>query len=464
MGTKTKILFILLWSVFPATNGFTDAPASGDAPKAKLVLRNLVAKDGRIEGDISLSKSPNGKVQIQSRQSITSEVLAVRTHATPVNLWILVDASQLCQLNKIDQYLGAQLNELKATLHPKSLLSVVSFTSSTLEIAQNHRAISDVEDINLHCDPKLLSTSYEKALTRLMESRQDETMTTMVWIYTSGNVSLSDKMVEALKAKNINLHLILYNAILENDIRPLVDQTNMKLGNDRVQLSVLNPQNGFVPERWMGISVDSPRFFEGGSLPFTVTASIDGKEVASEQATVSVPVPGSLWRRYRIWILGLVSALLIGYLAYRLVRFYQAKFCKVCRRRTRHQDQTCLFCPNPGQAFLVGRFNTADRRKFNRVDVLPLVSPVIELGNHRRSKVKWLRVPGKRRLAYLTIERNSVLGKYAYRAKGNPLGNVQVNGVILANPRYLAPGDEIQIDGVSMTFVCRRSADESTSH
>ncbi len=457
MGTKTKLVVavvIAVAGILTATTGYT----TGETKEgASLVLRNLVAKDGKVTGEMSLTKAPSGKIDVKARQSVTGESLGVAAHSMPVNLWILVDASQLCQVNKIDQYLGAQLTELKRTLHPKSTLSVASFTNTSLEVPHTHQLIGDVEDIGLRCDPKLLSTSYEKALSRLMETATSDQTTTMVWIYTSGNVSLSDKMIASLQSKKINLHLILYNAILENDIRPLIVQANLKLGNDRVQLSVLNPQNGFVPERLLGISIDAPNFFNGGNLPLAVTASVDGKEVAVDQATVAMPVSGDFWPRNRIWILSVLALLVVAYLAYRVIRFYKAKFCKACGHRMRHTDEMCLFCQKSGQAFLVGRFNIADRKKFNRVDVLPLVAPVVELGSHRRSKVKWLKVPGKRRSVYLTIERDVVSGKNAYRAKGNVLGNVQVNGVPLAEPRYLAPGDEIQIDGVSMTFVCRRS-------
>ncbi len=444
MLTRTKVMVILALSLFPVQNGF--AETADTKAKGTLVLRNFAPVDERIEGDLSLMNAPSGKLDLKIVQSVTKESLGFELKSTPVNLWVLVDASQLCQVNKIDQYLGAQLGELKRTLPPKSLFSVVSFTSTTLEIPHNHRPIGDVEEVSLHCEPTLLSTSYEKALARLLESSQDAgiTMPTVVWIYTSGNVSLSEKMIASLKSKKINLHLILYNAILENDIRPLIDQANLKLGNDRVALSIFNPAFGFVPERWMRVAIDTPSFFKGGPVPLTLTASVEGNPVASVQATVNVPAPRSFWSRNRAWMIGLGLCVVLGFALYRLVRYYRPKFCKTCGKRRRHTDEVCGFCPKPGLAYLVGRFNSKDRRKFNRVDVLALLSPVVELGSHRRSRVKWLRASGERRSVYLTIERDTVAGKSAYRAKSNTAGKVQVNGLELSNPRYLAPGDEIQ--------------------
>jgi len=182
----------LLFFGFSAS-AFPEADKKTEKTNSQIVIRS----EKGTELNVSTSGLKADSVDFVVKSSLSQENLAAQSSNLAVNLWVLVDASALCQANHLDQYMAAQLIQLKKWLAPGSLLSVVSFTNSTLEVQHNHRPILEADAINLKCDAHLLSTSYEKALMRLMDGGRDSNLPTVVWVYTSGNIQLSDQVLNA---------------------------------------------------------------------------------------------------------------------------------------------------------------------------------------------------------------------------------------------------------------------------
>jgi hypothetical protein len=456
MTTKGFLLLLLTMILFPPRTAFS-LPSSAVVPETKPV--QMVVR--RINGtalDVSVSGAKADPISFWMTEGLTGRTLAAGGNDLPIDLWILVDASALCQSNHLDQYLSGLLVSLKKQVARGSLLSVASFTNSTLEVHHNHRPLADAEAVSLKCDSHLLSSSYEKALARLLDSQVTD-LPTVAWIYTSGNIQLSDAMLKRLAERNVYLNVILYNAILADELKPVVDRQNERLGGDRMQLTGFNPNAALLPERWFRVEYELPEDFAGGTLTFDLAAQMGGAEVSrqSASATKLKPRTPSFWHRYGKAIL--LGTLVLGvlYLVYRLVAYYRPRHCSQCKRRLRVGQPTCLFCEAGDVAYLVGRFNWRDRHKANREEVLPLVSPVIEMGTHRRSRLKLLRPLGKRRARYFRIRREERPNqRVAYRLE--PEGSVllTVNGSLQGTPRYLAAGDRIGTQGFVFTFVCRR--------
>jgi hypothetical protein len=384
----------------------------------------------------------------------------------PINLWMIVDSSQLCVSHHVDDALTSQWATLRKRLPAGSLVSLASFTNSTLEIQVNQQPTTEMAELGegaLRCDPRTLSASYEKALTKLLDAKnRAPNLPVVAWVYTSGNIQLSDGVLRRLSQRNISLLVILYNAILTEELRPLVDDENAKTGADRIRLISYDEVDAERwPERWYEVRFTPPSEFTGGTIPFVATAVGPAGDLGSASGSVK-GVGGGFgtiwdnWGRTAIrWVL--VACLLLGF--YQLLRYYRVRRCNQCKRRMRVGQPLCLFCETPGEAFLVGAFNARDRLKKDHLDVLPIVGSKLEIGTHRRSGLKMVRPLGARRQRFFQITRDDQGVEWPrYRLMPDGEGEVAVNGRIQSEARFLAPGDQIESQGWKFTFVSRGDA------
>src|SRR6185436_811059 len=100
----------------------------------------------------------------------------LRTKMTPaaVNLWMLVDTSRVCAVQKFDLYLTSLPPQLKKQMVNDSRLSFVSFTGSTRDILAESAPLDRAESLKVGCESKYLSGSYEESLLRLIDSSYND--------------------------------------------------------------------------------------------------------------------------------------------------------------------------------------------------------------------------------------------------------------------------------------------------
>jgi hypothetical protein len=356
---------------------------------------------------------------------------------------------------KIDKFVTGLTQNLRRDLHSASRVSLVSFTNQTSEILVSEQAPSALGTASLTCDESVLSASYEQPIRRLMETKRESKLPTEIWVFTSGNIRLSDESWQWLKQRHVNLTVILYNGILEASLKPLVDYGKRWLGNDRFHLGVLTLDKPWVPARWFAVKTESPLDLEGKEATLRLSAISGKQELGSDSITVLMPRSESYWfRRYgKVMLLGAL-VLFALWLVFRIVRFYWPRYCVNCRRRVRPEGNQCLFCPEVTDGFLVGNLPIAGR-KLKTASVSALKGKSVEIGTRRKSHLRLRRRPGERAEAFMTIVREPLgVGRWGFRADPNPHGRpVTLNGRLLESPRYLAKGDRIRIGRSEAVFV-----------
>lgn len=458
MSFKAIILAIVLFSFFPSRAGFTSEKASEKASnKAELTVTRISDGKNGWQVEAVVTRTTVSGVGFSAKDTGRNRSLGVSSSLRPINLWLLVDASASCQLQRIDGLLASLVAQIKKQLPEESLVSVVSYTGGRIEVHENHKPVRELEASSITCSGQTVSSTYEKPLNFLLEARKDKNLPVAAWVLTSGNVQLSESLAKTLKEADINVHLLLYNAIIANDLRPAIDQMNLKLGKPRIRMSVFSSEAQRLPERWYHLEVDAPDVETGKVVAVDLEAAIGGGQTAKTSLTAKVPsgfVP-TFFQKYGsiILILGLVLA--AGYLVYRIVRYYTPKHCGSCGKTLRYEDQQCFFCRKKEDGFLVGRFNQFSRRKLDKRDVVFLNGPVVEIGTHRRSRVKLARVKGERRgMQFKILKESGPQGNVSYRVEpASEQALVTLNGNPLRQPRYLAHGDTLGIKDLKFTFL-----------
>lgn len=455
MNTKQIVLWIGVLLFFPATSAF---------PAGASLRLGQVSGAGNGEAEIHLSLV--GGAEEPTGFKVTSPLfpssLAIQSRALPINLWLIVDSAQLCASHHVDETISSQWATLKKKLPAGSRVSLVSFTNSTMELEANQTPVSEMGDIAIHCDGGSLSASYERALTKMMDATLiDPDLPTVAWIYSSGNIQLSKPVVKRLASRQVTSLVILYNPILAQELGPLVDEENDWMGADRIRLVGFDSTNALLsPERWYQIKFGLPADFAGGTVPFAVSALLPSGPVnISGMANQVSPTKPNFWSSWGRQIFFWTGVILLVAAISLIIRYYRVRRCSKCRLRMRVGQKQCLFCLPQGsfEAFLVGAFNVRDRRKMDRLDVLPITGKSFEMGTHRRSRHRLLRLRGTRRQRYFQVvreDRDSELPKYRLM----PDTDVWVNGRLQKNVRFLASGDQIESGGWKFTFVTRRGA------
>lgn len=437
----------------------TIAYAAGEVakPKADLLVTKSESKIGSVALDVSLLRSPGDGVGFNAFDAAQKQALTVTSSPAPVNLRVLVDTSALCHPLKIDQQATEILALVKRTFAGESLVSVVAFNSNGIEVYENQRSLRDWKGTTITCKVAALASSYEKALLTTFQ-KPNASLPNVVWVLSSGNVGLSKASATLLKEHEASLHISLHNPILEREIRPLVDQTASVVGRDQVHFSTVSPGSAaLLPEQRFHLSLGVPATNASAQAMVQVTASRAGQPFASEN--VAVEMNSDPWRKFlaRFAFFGGIAVLmaLLGFAVVKTVRYYQARYCAQCERRLRFSHSCCLFCHAEDSAYLIGKFNWRDRRKFDRVDVVSLGSSETEIGTHRKSVVPLIAPSGKRRECLVKIVREGE-AEYLMQDMGSST-TVKINGYPLRGHRYLASGDSIQIAGRELTFLAKRS-------
>ncbi|MEZ4749443.1 MAG: hypothetical protein R3B54_02095 [Bdellovibrionota bacterium] len=448
MRTLRYSLFLLLSSVVLA------APKAADP---QLVLKEVVPDGSGFEFRAVISNPPEEsasfEVLTEEGQSLGSIGSGTKE---AVNLWVLVDSSTLCRKNNIDERVNRLTRKLKSHLDSDSLVSLVSYTNTTLEIHHNHRPVREMEDSIVSCDNTLLSTTFEKPLEHLLTARESSELPTVVWVFTSGNIDLSKEVLAQLKKRNAEVHIALYNPFVASEIRPVLSDIQASLGKENVRFSVIASDSPVLPEMRRRLSFSPPYELRGKRVRVRLQAVSGEKTVQSSPFNLSVPEGNVFLERYLRMVLWMGLALLALWLGYRLVRSYRTKVCADCGRTRRHTDPGCLFCLQDRDAFLIGSFNVRDKHKLGHSDLVRLVGDSSEIGTHRRSVVSLVKSTQKRRACYVTIIREALpKNRYAYRLVRNASDSsiqISVNSNPIRKDRYLSSGDVLQIDGVEFSF------------
>lgn len=429
------------------------AHAKEAGPTTAMRLSDGEASTGSYRWRARLSGVAPGGIDFAVVDTASGESAGATARALPVNLWILFDAAAVCGSRKADSMVAQAIEGAKRMLPQESLLSVVSFTQTTLEIHQENKSVAESGTPTLRCDPKLLSVSYDKPLQRLFERSQGSSLPLVVWVYSAGNLKASPATLQQLAARKAEVHLVLYNPFLDEEVRPVVEAARSVLG-DRLQFSIRKDASAWLPDLRYEIELSAPVSWQGRSIE----ARVEGAHGAGKSVSAIVPLSiprtagGAFWERHRKWILPLAVGLILLGSGYGLYRAYRPRRCSSCGRLVRRREPHCHFCAAPDEGYLVGPEDAAAKER--GVDVIPLTKGMTWLGSHRRSRVKFLRARGERRRVYAAVARERLPGgELRFRLVPTGAADVLVNGHRLTRDRLLGAGDEITIDRNSFTFI-----------
>lgn len=449
---KLLITFLLTWAA-------AEAGAQAES-KAAIGVVDPKVDQGVVSSHLSVRNAEEGALSFEVKELAFGKGLSFSASPSPVNLIILVDASQLCKTYQIDGYVAGLMGSLKRSLARGSRVSLATFTATTLEVMASDKAVSELENLSIRCEPGLVSTSYEKALNRVLDSAPKSDLKTAVWVLTSGNIQVGNSLVQELNKRHVSVHLLLYNAIMEKELARVVEHQNTQSGRRGFSLSVLQREEKILPERWFDLRVTVPGYLKENVLAFSVAVKKGDTLLGSENVSARVDLNGrGFWANYGtlIGLIGsllLVTAILVG-----LIRFYRPQACGQCGKWRRHGEGYCVQCAS-GEAHLVGQFNHHQKAKQGKWDVVYLAQARNEIGFKRHHAVRLNgKMPGKALAATIQVE-TAPDGKRSYLLVPSHSESIFVNGALLRRARYLGDGDEIHLFENRLTFLNGGSENE----
>jgi hypothetical protein len=425
----------------------------------RITIRQATSKERKVSVIVGVLNSQSTDLNVNVEDSEKRSMRLAETASIAQNVWILVDSSPLCRAHKVDQRVQSLVRFLKSDLPAPSVVSVVGFTNTTSEIYASQRPVADLEEIQVDCDAKGLSASFENPLLQLMKAKSDASLPVSAWVFTSGNLSLSNATLKAMRSRGITLRLILYNPILEKDLAYGLDEIREALGPEQASMTSVNASDEslvLVPERRLRVEFTAPASREiPGQMrkSFTVVVG-QKKEVLGRAPFVATIVqsPRSIFiQRCLFCGLILISLISIVFVVYRIVKYYRQPSCPKCKRLIRRRYKLCLYCAKE-QAFFVGKSNWKEKIKRGKLDVIPVNDNVTTIGSQRRCDVP---VINRQRRVFAKVVREYLgSGKVAYQLISCDAESslVRVNGYPVADYRYLGEGDEISVGGLQLIF------------
>jgi hypothetical protein len=461
---KYELIFAMMLSLLWIESAFAEPIAPEKAEKrAELVVQDISASEDDISFDLMLLQSPLASPTFTAEESESKRSLRVKATPIPVNLWVFADTARLCGMQKFDLYLATLLQQIPKAFDDKSLGTFVSYTASTRDILANHKPISELANTRVTCDAKKLSGSYEESLLRVMDTAPTSPLPTKIWVFTSGNITLSDKTLRKLRSANTDLQVFLYNPGVEAEISSMIETQKAALGSDRIRFTTLRRGDAIFPARYYEAEARFPRELRGRSLGLKLTANALGQEQGTLTFAVSSKGTRGLSFETVMWTL-LYLGVTLGIL-YSVWNYYRPRYCPDCQRRVRANQGYCLFCAKEGDGFIVAP--SVLKGPDAKPRLLILKDGVTELGTHRRSLVRLMGTAKPKRTCFLRIVRERVgAERFAYklvRTSGLEQVDIHLNGLPITRNRYLATGDVITINSTPLTFFMKRSSNHESA-
>ncbi len=422
-----------------------------------LPMDNPVVKSGKVSLSVALPQGSGEKREFFLEQEGGEKLSLGGGQTTPMNLWVLVDVSALCRAREIDTQVNQALRALKENLHPESLLSLVSYTDSSLEIHANHQAVKSTQDYSLLCQAQSRSSSHERAIRHLMKSKEATELPTVAWVISSGNAKLSPESLAEMRNRRIETQLSIYNLAVKKEVLPTLTEQKTQLGESLLTVNWVDKKLQ-APAIKYALQFYPPFAIQGKKSTLRLSASADGKQYASAPFNINLPDSKMkvFWLRYGRYLGLLILVVLLTRLVLGLKRYYSTQECERCHKLLRVSDKKCGFCREEGEAYLIGNFNHKEKEKMGKYDVMAVAKNRVELGTHSRSGVRLIRPPQMKKRQYAVLHSESLEnGKRAFRLERHrlaDLGSVRVNQQTLKESRYLNSGDKIEILGQEVGF------------
>lgn len=434
--------------------------AYGNVTRSELkVVETKVISSSNTQFNLSLGEVPSQGIQFSVKDFKDKKTMDSEFSVAPMNLIVLADSSSLCTVKQLDQYLNVLTTHLKHSLDEHSNVTLVGYASGKVQTYLSSVSARKIDKVNFNCVSSSRSVSFESILLQTL-SKQKSTLPTVVWVFSSGNIGLTSKAHKLLSQKNIELNIVLYNELVEKEIRPNFVVLKNNLKNSKLIVLKATDQVVSLPSLLYRLNVEIPKSWEGNTstIEIIAKANTETAEVLA-QVPVSIVVPRdanvSFIRKYGRTLTIIITLLLLVLLGVKVYIFYRQPKCLVCERYISFKHKTCLFCEKDGQAYLIGNFVLKQEgylNQGNQKNILPLNSSEVLIGQHRKSPVLH---KSSRKQIFVTIKKHLRLEQTCYEIIPNPEAKdaeVKLNDRALKNSRYLGNGDKIEIQGVEYHF------------
>jgi hypothetical protein len=441
MKNRTIALLIVLGILAPLRSAFAD----NAAPPALLRLHSASMEGTEVHALVSASAAP----ALPTLFSLTtqSELRSTATRA-PLDLWLLVDNSSLCSRFQVEQTVAAWLNALKQNLPGQSKISVVTYRRGALEVLSSHNSAAQFSPPLVQCQNTAVSAEPEKAIEQALEAPPVAGLTKVLWVLSSGNYAVSARTMASVKAQNIQTFFFLYNAAVAKAITPLIEAWETGVGKKAFSSFTMVEPTLIPPIQTFWVKAAVPRKEMNGPLSLVARLKSGENGITSQPLLLSTASPASLsWGEVLFWTLLTVALIYLGFRIFvRCVRYYRPRHCHQCSRRMRYIDRNCGFCRETPSALLLWK-NPRPELKGTITSYAALEEGITEIGTHRRSRIRLLRLKGFRKECAFTIRRSHA--QFVLEPKRE---KVYVNRFPVAGQRFLRSGDCISTGRFTFQF------------
>jgi hypothetical protein len=383
----------------------------------------------------------------------------VKARKRPVNLWVLMDSSAVCQAFQFDKFGKNVVSLLKKSLHKDSVVSIISYRRGKQFDFHNHRPISAITDVlNFECESSG-SESYEQALRGLLKEKNKSNLPTYLWVFSSGNALISKSLSQEMKKKKIHTHLFVY--LTGRELAPVVKASNRLLGADLFSFHQAKVEDllKIIPANFYDVKVGIPRALRGENRDLKI--EVVSKEQAIAEKSFKVLVErGKFFDLIQniIYAVYALALLLVFYFIYRFIKHFLPSKCMSCGAYKRHKDEFCLSCEKGIQGWLIiePKFGESPH---------PIVKPfgdkgAVKIGTSPRCKIELEKGPSGQDLVYFTLNSESlrVAGRAIY-IEPNQFQknlNMRINGALLQKKRYISSGDTLSVPGYDISLFINR--------
>ena len=430
----TMIIFLMI-----AANSAVAQPSQS----VQIVIKQVDTQQQKIHFKMDISKAPLNLNQLSAR--VGEENLQSKISTQDQKIWLLVDSSKLCQTYKVAEYTSLLLDYFKRILSSGSTISVVEYVSGEIRTRVSEQVISETSGYQVQCQPGALSSNYEQALQSLIEQNKGKNLPDSIWILSSGNVKVSEKIQDFFQRNNLRVHIGLYNPFIQNVVGPILLKqpvTYSSMWNNDLSTAISPPFS-------IQMEVNVPDHFLDKKTEFTIELKSSDVVLAKTERLATIQSQGwTRWvKEYAIWALWILLGLVALLGIFLIVRRIRKPICSKCNTVVRSDDRVCFNCEDG--AFLL-------QHQEKKEKLIPISPKGLTFGSSRKANIRVHSPKIRRSPEYRIVPTAIKDGRYLYeiqpsaRSKKPPLF---INGVPITKDRLIGHADQMTIDGSTYTFL-----------
>lgn len=328
---KYLLFFVFIFSAFVVLS---------DAWADNVVLKKVTAHSHEMNVDLELLNAPSMHKKVEALSDETK--IPSRFLSLHHDWIILADTSRQCALFGLPSYLNWLTSSLRALPFVDVKISLSTYSNQGIQHQWIQEQPHALPALDLRCNPQAYSASFDQTLQDLLSNHPSIEKSALIWVFSYGNFTLSEKTQQLIKARGDFVRLLLLNPSLFETLS-LTSKENSVVS---VQNFPIVKPPFLLPPIPLKVVLSPSLEFQGKTREVTLSFIDNEKSIAEWRGPLAFPDSHSsrFLRQHGTKILLIIFLLILLAAAYLSYRYYRPRICKTCKSYYRRAHGACLCC------------------------------------------------------------------------------------------------------------------------